>query len=495
MDRHAARAEAHQLMRLAAALALMFTCGTAHAQVIDTLALRAHTAVLAHDSMAGRGTGTPGARAAARYIAGELDRIGLRAPAPGFLQPVPLRAATFGNATSLVVRAGTRAERFTHGRDFAVVVGGRRSLRDASGNAVLVGSADQAVRAADTGIAGAAIVVLGTLGDHAGPLFRRWTAAGAQAVVLLIPDDDAFRSYAEQFASRPFYVDADVDEPHWQPDLPVVLAGRAVAEALLDAIALPLAMSDADAFEPLPLRSSVDLSLDVSTSEAEAHNVAGILEGSDPARRDEVVVFTAHYDHLGIGPAEDGDSIYNGFSDNAAGVAMLLAIARAMHDAPPARSVLFLFLTGEEKGLLGSAYYAAAPLVPLVRTVAAINLDAGAPPVPPVSWRFAGDTTTALSRTAARIAQARGWSVVRGPPRANSDHWPFSARGVPAIFVVPGPTWENTSDAERDRLRERWDHYHRAADHWHAEFPFAGLARYAELAMLIGREIADGNNE
>jgi Zn-dependent M28 family amino/carboxypeptidase len=215
-----------------------------------------------------------------------------------------------------------------------------------------------------------------------------------------------------------------------------------------------------------------------------------MLPGTDPVMRDDVVIFTAHWDHLGVRDAVDGDSIYNGFSDNAAGVAMLLAIAQAWRETPSARSVAFLFLGGEEEGLLGSAYYTAAPLLPLARTVAVINLDAGAPPVPPVSWRFAGTPTSSLSQLANEITRSHGWTADLGPARPNSDHWPFLARNVPAVFIVPGNKWEGVSDDERNKLRERWDHYHQASDHWAIDFPFAGLQRYASLALEIGKRVA-----
>jgi Zn-dependent M28 family amino/carboxypeptidase len=218
-----------------------------------------------------------------------------------------------------------------------------------------------------------------------------------------------------------------------------------------------------------------------------AANIGAVLRGSDPALRDEYIVYTAHYDHLGVSsPDASGDSVYNGFSDNAAGVAMLLAIAEAMSDDPPARSVAFLFFTGEERGLLGSAYMASSPPMPLDNIAALINLDAGAPPAPPLNWRIAGGAGTALGQLAADVATTNGWTAVLSAPSPNSDYWPFLQRGVPSIFIIPGDQWENVTTEQRDALRRRWDRYHQAGDHWHAEFPFAGLARYAAYALAVG---------
>jgi Zn-dependent M28 family amino/carboxypeptidase len=170
---------------------------------------------------------------------------------------------------------------------------------------------------------------------------------------------------------------------------------------------------------------------------------------------------------------------------------MLLAIAEAFHRNPPPYSVAFLFFTGEERGLLGSSYMAAYPPFPLDRIKALINLDAGAPPVPPVSWRLAGGTEVpALGSLATGLARSAGWQTALSAASPNSDYWPFLHRGVPAVFIIPGNEWEKTTVAERDALRARWDHYHEAADEWHSDFPFAGLARYAAYALALGRAAA-----
>jgi Zn-dependent M28 family amino/carboxypeptidase len=222
-------------------------------------------------------------------------------------------------------------------------------------------------------------------------------------------------------------------------------------------------------------------------------NVACLLPGTDPTAADTSIVLTAHYDHLGVSTRDErGDSIYNGFSDNAAGVAMLLSIgaAVAQSGARPRHSVILLFLTAEERGLLGSDYYVARPLWPLARTLAVINLDAGAPPGRPVSWRLAGVDSTGLGHIAIAAAQHRGWDVTTSPPRANSDYYPFHRERVPAVFVIPGPApYEGLTADGSQALRARWDRYHRASDHWDAAFPFEGLVRYAEYALAILEEV------
>jgi Zn-dependent M28 family amino/carboxypeptidase len=244
-----------------------------------------------------------------------------------------------------------------------------------------------------------------------------------------------------------------------------------------------------------PLERAVSLQLDAARRPVADRNVACLLPGTDPRQRDTAIAFTAHYDHLGTGaPDERGDSIYNGFSDNAAGVAMLLAIARAMQThAKPRHSALFLFFTGEEHGLLGSDYYVARPLWPLARVRGVINLDAGAPAAQPASWRIAGDQGSPLGLLAVDVALARGWSATTSAARANSDHFPFARSGVPAIAIIPGPgPYEGLTTDSSESLRRRWDFYHQPGDEWSAEFPLSGLRRYAEYAYLIALALDRG---
>jgi hypothetical protein len=239
-------------------------------------------------------------------------------------------------------------------------------------------------------VAGKVIVLVGLLGENADSLVRAWAAARAAGVLLLITDPAVLEAIALNLGPDRYFVAADVDEPTWQNPLPTMYAGGEVARTLFARLAIPDAAIRGDPFDAVPLDWIVDARTAVSTDEVDGSNIVALIPGADPGLRDEYVLYTAHYDHLGVGSPEDGDSIYNGFSDNAAGVSMLLAIAEMMVREPPPRSVAFLFLTGEERGLLGSSFFAAFPALPLDRIRALINLDGGAPAAPPVSWRIAG---------------------------------------------------------------------------------------------------------
>jgi hypothetical protein len=472
----------------------------ARAQGIDTMEIRSATYFLASDLLQGRGTGTPGEKIAALYLSSELQRLGLQPlGADGsYLLPVPLQAARIDNAaTRLVVRSGPDTTDLASGRDFVVNTGGAGAFHDFQGQALLVGTGADALRAlAADSLRGKVLVVLGSLGAQAGTLVPDWIRRGVAGLIVLVPDQGTLDLYIRSRGDTRYYVDGPVDDPIWQPDLPSLIAGPDAVRALLLGADVPdSVLRGRPLGSAVPLERTVAATIRTTVSDVATANVAGLVPGRDPALRDQVVVFTAHYDHLGIStPDATGDSIYNGFSDNAAGDGMLLAIAEALMKDRPARSVLFLFPTGEERGLLGSTYYAAHPAIPLSRTIAEVNLDAGAPPAPPTSWRFAAGTTSSLGPLAARIVKAHGWTSILGGSSPNSDYWPFFRRGVPSIFIVPGSDWQGVSAAEKDVLLKRWEHYHQPSDEWKPDFPFAGLQRYAELGLELGRAIADGRS-
>ncbi|MGH7476075.1 MAG: M28 family peptidase [Longimicrobiales bacterium] len=406
----------------------------------------------------------------------------------GFFQPLPLQRARIDTAATRVrLRAAGSTRSFSTPNHFLVESAARRWPRSVVGETVFAGTVTTAERALSAQpVAGRIIVLLGVPDAAVAQAAARLARRGAAAVLLLIDDAELYDSYAG--GRSPTRYSLRGSGGSGASALPVVLAGPLLTRAVLGDV--PAARLDAVAASTapavlLPSRAEVTLVLDVAA--LSSANVAAIVHGTDPERVDELVVFTAHYDHLGIGPpGESGDSIYNGFSDNAAGTAMLLEIASAVARAPPPRSVLFLFFAAEEVGLLGSSFYVASPLLPLERIRALINLDAGAPPAPPVAWRLAGGARSTFGARAAELVRAQGYTATldRGSP--NSDYWPFLARGVPAIFLVPGQTFEGLGGAAAERLREHWDRYHRPDDHWHADFPFAGLKRYAELALRIG---------
>ncbi len=451
---------------------------------IDTLALRAHTYFLSHDLLEGRATASRGERLASAYIVAQCRALGLGPVNTEFIQTVPLEEALVLETTDLVAAAPGGEIRFGYPADFIPNVGTASTLVDFGGATVFV-SDSKTVAGGGLGELDVAGKVAVTLGPFRGAAADTLTARGAAGMIHLVGDEGAYQLYARsRGATRLYHREADV-RSSFLPELPSVLAGPRIARALLEGrspTALPWTVAVHVALEQRPV---------------DAANVACVLPGADPARRDTAIVFTAHYDHLGIGtPDESGDSLYNGFSDNAAGVAMLLAIARSLagdRSAPLDYSAVFLFLSGEERGLLGSDYYVAHPMWPLERTAAVVNLDAGAPPAPPTSWHLAGVDSTGLGAIAIGIAAEHGWDIATSSARPNSDYYPFAREGVPALFIIPGPApYEGLTADSSKALRRRWDHYHQPDDEWAEDFPFSGLARYAGYALRIAREIDAG---
>jgi len=480
-------------MRLAGLLALgVPLAAAAQQQPVDSLALRAHTYFLADDLLEGRGTGRRGADVAASYIAAAARRLGLEPASANYFQEVPLVEAEVDTAQTLLVlettdSSGTRSATFRSPADFIPNAGTVRTLVPFDGEMVWVGSAAMvlahAARLPD--LRGRVALMDGVFGAE-GAAADTLRARGVTGVIQLLGDPRLYQLYVSSRGSSRMYIADSTVKSSFVPDVPAVLAHPALARQLLAG----LDEEDLASAVEIPDRR-VRVGIGVRPGRIGARNVGAILRGSDSLLRNEYVVYTAHYDHLGIShPDERGDSLYNGFSDNAAGTAMLLAIAQSMMAHPPARSVLFLWLTGEERGLLGSDWFVAHPMIPLTQIVGVINLDAGAPPAPNVTWRIAGGTSSPLGARAVAVAERAGWHARVSTPSPNSDYFPFLRVGVPAVFIVPGPdAFEGLTTEQSQALRQRWDRYHQAGDHWYANYPFSGLVRYAEFALALGLEL------
>ncbi len=258
-------------------------------------------------------------------------------------------------------------------------------------------------------------------------------------------------------------------------------------------------LAQANSFRAVPLKG-VTLSVDyrVKRETVVSKNVVGRVAGK--THPDQTVLYTAHWDHLGIGkPDETGDRIFNGAVDNASGIAAVLELARLFGSEPkPARSVVFLAVTAEEKGLLGSEYYAAHPLYPLETTVADINMDALG------LFGLAKDFTTFGPNTVVDEITAagakRGLKNAPDPrPEAGSffrsDHFPLSKVGVPAVSFKSGDDLVNGGKTRGVALREEFNakKYHQPKDEWSDKLDFAGEAQDVSLLYEVGRSLADSS--
>jgi len=255
-------------------------------------------------------------------------------------------------------------------------------------------------------------------------------------------------------------------------------------------------------FKPVELKGeTLSAKYAVKTEVITSHNVAARLEGS--THPDETVVYSAHWDHIGVGkPDANGDTIFNGALDNASGTASLVELARGFAKGKrPERSVLFLAVTAEEKGLLGSEYYASHPLYPLAKTVAVINMDGMAPFGPSRDFGIYGSARLELLDQLKDVA--KGWDIRYTPdpkPEAGlffrSDHFPFAKRGVPAVSYSAGQDWVDGGVAAGKAASDDYTakRYHQQGDEWQPDWKFAGAARDLEVLYTLGNQLANSRS-
>ena len=252
-------------------------------------------------------------------------------------------------------------------------------------------------------------------------------------------------------------------------------------------------------FKPVPLAAWASFAVKKTFRELKSQNVVARVTGSDPARRNEYVVYTAHWDHLGRNTELQGDQVYNGAVDNATGSAMVLEIAGAFASMKPrpARSMLFLWVTAEEQGLLGSKYYARAPLYPLNETLANINIDAMYPWGPTRDVIVIGSGNTTLEDILAEEAKADGRTITPDmePEKGRfyrSDHFELGKVGVPALYPKTGNEFTGKPADFGAKMRAMYDatDYHKPSDEVKPDWDLTGMAADAQLLLRVGVRVA-----
>ncbi len=253
-------------------------------------------------------------------------------------------------------------------------------------------------------------------------------------------------------------------------------------------------------FKPVPLNLRAKLTIKNTLREVQSNNVIARLTGSDPARKDEFVIYTAHWDHFGIGKEINGDKIYNGARDNASGTAALLEMARAFKalGTPPRRSLLFLAVTAEEQGLLGSRYYAENPLYPLAKTAANINMDVvnvwgKTKDIVSIGMGMStldevvGSIATELGRTVKPDAEPEKGFYYR------SDHFEFAKQGVPAFDPDDGIEFIGKPEGTGLKLRQQYtaEDYHKPSDQVKDWWDLSGAIQDMKLFLLVGYKVAN----
>jgi Zn-dependent M28 family amino/carboxypeptidase len=496
---------------------------------IDAGDFVAHVRELSSDAFAGRGPGTVGEDRTVDYIKSQFARIGLQ-PGNGedWFQTVPMAETTADASATLRLKAGGAEQALKYGDDMIVWTRSGRphvSLKDSP--LVFVGYGVDAPERRwndydGVDVKGKTVVMLvNDPGFHAGDArlfdgprmtyYGRWTykfeeAARKGAAAALIVHDTAGASYGWDVVrnswSGPQYDLPAEDDP--APRLPVQgwITGEA-ADALFKAagqdFAKLRAAGNRPGFKAVPLDATASLELDSATTLKRSRNVLGLLPGSE--KPDEAILYMAHWDHLGTHEGEAGDAIYNGAVDNATGVAGILEIAEAFRKAPvpPKRSILFVAVTLEESGLLGSKYYVAHPVVPLDRTVAVINLDALSPVGKARDLTVTGKGSSQLEELLKTALDAQHRRMVAESNTTagyyfRSDHFNFAKAGVPALYIGSGSDLlEGGKAAGEAAERDYGEHrYHKPGDQYDAAtWKVDGIVQDLEAVYSVGRTLAN----
>jgi len=496
------------------------------ADAITGSAFREQVAGLAADELEGRSPGSEGERKTIEYLEKEFLELGLQPAAGGdFRQDVALVEIT-GSGQSLSFAKGGGGMALAHGDD--MVINSRRvqpAASVANSEVVFVGYGIHAPEYGWDDYAGidmrgkTALILVNdpgfVTGDEA--LFRgkamtyhgRWTykfeeASRQGAAAAIIVHETAPASYdwgvvRNSWSGPQFYLDsADGNADRTQLEGWIT---EARARQLME-----LAGQDFDAqkaaavqrgFKPVPLGVTASGGLRNTIRHKRSPNLAGIMPGKD--RPDEYVVYMGHWDHLGVGEGTEGDRIHNGAVDNATGVAGILTIARAYRDLLPgaSRSVLFLAVTAEESGLLGSEYYVAHPLVPLAKTAAVINIDALVPLGRAKDIEVVGYGASDLEDVLADAAkvQKRSLTPDRRPEAGyfyRSDHFNFAKAGVPSLYVKSGTQLrdkpEGTGQAQLEAYQSQ--RYHKPGDEYAEDWDVSGTVEDLRLLFEVGARVA-----
>jgi Zn-dependent M28 family amino/carboxypeptidase len=524
------------LCTLALSISSALMAAAVQAPTFDPHRLSDEVKTLSSDAFEGRGPATPAETKTIDYVAAQMKAAGLQ---PGgdmvdgkrsWTQAVPLLRTEIIGAPKLKLTLGGKAETLTQGKQIAVraPMDGSTSVAIANAPLVFVGYGVEAPERHWDDFKGVdlhgkiAVVFVndpdfetgkGDFGGKAMTYYGRWTykyeeAARQGALGLLVIHETAPASYGwatVKNSNTNTMFDIVRDNPSsahvpleaWiQRDLAVQM----FKHAGLDFDTLKKQAQTRD-FKPVELKGeTLSASFKVDKSVITSHNVVGRIEGSK--RPDETVIYSAHWDHLGVGlPDAKGDRIYNGAVDNATGTAALIELGRAFAHAPkPERSMVFLNVTAEEKGLLGSEFYASKPLYPLATTAGVINMDALDPNGPARNFTISGSAKLGLLDD--MIADAKQYGMVYTPdsnPQAGyffrSDHFSFAKRGVPAVSFGSGNDLVDGGLAAGKAAEKEYTakHYHQPSDEWQASWKFTGMARDLQLLYTVGSQLANSD--
>ncbi|MGE3840450.1 MAG: M28 family metallopeptidase [Vicinamibacterales bacterium] len=498
--------------------------------IIPASAIEAHMRFLASDLLEGREAGTRGYDLAASYVSSQFRQLNLNPAGDSgtYFQQVPLQAHWLMKpGARMTVRHGARSMSLALGTQFTIDSSPIRATSTVDAPAVFVGYGIEApafeVNDYDgLDVRGKIVVALtgypafmpSEEGAHFGSSREKQRTAAAKGAVGFVS------IFTERFEKvRPWarYTESlDHMQMTWigpdgqafvaAPDLQAAgVVSPADGALLFEGAPRSYAEVRAEAVKAAPKGFPLAVSLQMTQQSRQERrssaNVVAILPGSDSQLRNEFVVVLGHLDHEGLGGEDEKDRIYNGALDNAAGIASLLESARALAAAgqPPRRSIVFLAVTAEEKGLLGSEYFARHPTVPLQAITAAVNID-----MPVLLYDFTdvvafGANHSSMQAAVASAAKQVGLTLTPDPMPdqalfTRSDHYRFVQQGVPSIFLSTG--WNTKAGpGEGGKVFESFlaSHYHKPSDDLNLPVNYEAGARFATVNYLIARELADAD--
>jgi Zn-dependent M28 family amino/carboxypeptidase len=501
--------------------------------LFDPARLSQHVQTLGSDAFEGRAPATPGETKTVAYLTDQFARAGLQ---PGgdlvngkrtWTQAVPLLRSEFTAPPQVTLNLAGQSTPLTQGEQIAV-----RAPTNGDKMMVIDGAplvfVDYGVKAPERGwddfkgqdMRGKILVMLvndpdfeGGEGDFAGKAmtyYGRWTykyeegaRQGAKGVLVIHETEPASYGWATVKNSN---TDAkfDIVRPNPAAVHPLLegwiqrdLAAQLFAASGTSFEAMKAAAKRKD-FKPVPLKASLTIHGDARTEVVTSHNVVGLVPGK--TRPDETVIYMGHWDHLGIGqPDATGDRIFNGAIDNGTGIAQLIEQGRAFASGPrPQRSVVFMAVTAEERGLLGSEYYAANPLYSAAKTAGAINTDVLGVLGPARDFSVRGNQKFGLLDLLIEEASKRGRRFTPDPNAGTgtfyrSDHFTFAKVGIPALSFTPGEdlVTGGVARAQAWNANYRATMYHQPADEFDPSWDFSGMAQDAELLHGVGERLAN----
>lgn len=496
-------------------------------QQIRPEALRAHMEFLADDLLEGRGTGTRGFQLAANYVRAQFEEMGLKpaGDSGSYFQNVRFRKSELlRDQCSLTIQRDGAEQKLVMDKDFVMVGDALRTDTNAEAPMVFVGYGVTAPKFNYDDYAAMDVhgkIVLALYGAppsfpsapgayYSDSIVKLRNAAAHGAIGVLIvwggrveertPFSELVRFYREPTMR---WLDVKGVPNDVEPKIRVrATVSSSVATAMLEGSGKSWKEAVATALgskpQAFPLAVTASIHVVSSHSAVESPNIAGILPGSDPHLKNEYVVFTAHADHLGISTPVNGDNIYNGAGDNASGTAALIEIARAFTrlPQPPRRSLLFIAVTGEEEGLLGSDYYAHNPTVPIRQIIANLNMDE-------VSFLYdfkdivpLGGDHSSLGAVAGDVARHMSLEVSPDPAPeevffVRSDQYSFVEQGVPSIYIGEGyKAVDPKLDGKKMQIDWESTRYHLPGDDMTQPLDFNALVKGTRVDLAAGYEIA-----